>query len=209
MPLGAPEFELLLLLVRNRGRVVDKREIMKAVWPDVDVEENNLTVRMSALFRALGETKENHPYIKTVTGRGYCLTAEVKELSAQPIIETVETVANNQTLCGSDVEPNSNEEQTLLSSSDLDPQPGDSPPLNGSRRKWEIRRLRLYAIFIVGLLATFLLYVVAPAAKGGRVGSAGSVHEDKPGHAVWSCAVGCSITRRAEHRVCGARWRVV
>ena len=76
VPLGAPEFELLLLLVRNRGRVVEKREIMETVWPDVEVEENNLTVRMSALRKALGETKGNHTYIQTVTGRGYCLIAE-------------------------------------------------------------------------------------------------------------------------------------
>ena len=102
VPLGASEFELLLLLVRNRGRVVEKREIMEAVWPDVEVEENNLTVRMSALRKALGETKGNHPYIQTVTGRGYCLIAEVKELPAEPITETPETVTDNQTLRGSD-----------------------------------------------------------------------------------------------------------
>lgn len=86
--LSTPEFELLLLLVRKRGQVVEKNEIMEAVWPDVEVEENNLTVRMSALRRALGETKGNHPYIQTVTGRGYCLIAEVKEL---PSLETAET----------------------------------------------------------------------------------------------------------------------
>jgi Tol biopolymer transport system component/DNA-binding winged helix-turn-helix (wHTH) protein len=83
VPLAAPEFELLLLLVRKRGQVVEKNEIMATVWPDVEVEENNLTVRMSALRRALGETKGNHQYIQTVTGRGYCLIADVKELSSQ------------------------------------------------------------------------------------------------------------------------------
>ena len=73
--LAAPEFEILLLLVRNHGEVVEKQEIMTAVWPDVEVEENNLTVRMSSLRRALGERKDYHPYIQTVTGRGYCLIA--------------------------------------------------------------------------------------------------------------------------------------
>ena len=88
VPLPAPEFEILLLLVRNHGRVVEKSEIMSAVWPDVEVEENNLTVRMSSLRRSLGETKGHHPYIQTVTGHGYCLIVPVKELTAQPIIET-------------------------------------------------------------------------------------------------------------------------
>ncbi|HEU4506631.1 MAG TPA: winged helix-turn-helix domain-containing protein [Pyrinomonadaceae bacterium] len=155
VPLGAPEFELLLLLVRNHGRVVDKREIMKAVWPDVDVEENNLTVRMSSLRRALGETKEDHPYIKTVTGRGYCLTAEVRELPSQP-----EVVTSNQTL--RDDEPNPREDKAAAR------QPGDSLPLNGSRRKWEIRHLTLYAIAVVGLLAIFVLYIVLRPQKTGE-----------------------------------------
>jgi len=66
VPLPAPEFEILLLLVRNHGRVVEKSEIMSAVWPDVEVEENNLTVRMSSLRRALGERKGSHDYIQTV-----------------------------------------------------------------------------------------------------------------------------------------------
>src|SRR5215213_7804 len=91
--LAGPEFDLLLLLVRNQGRIVEKREIMDAVWPDAAVEENNLTVRMSSLRRSLGETKGHHPYIQTVTGRGYCLITPVKELPAQP---GTETVANAQ-----------------------------------------------------------------------------------------------------------------
>ena len=93
VPLAVPEFELLLLLVRKHGQVVEKSEIMEALWPDVEVEENNLTVRMSALRRALGETKGNHPYIQTMSGRGYCLIAEVKELPSPPVTETAETDA--------------------------------------------------------------------------------------------------------------------
>ena len=93
--LAAPEFELLLLLVRKRGQVVEKNEIMATVWPDVEVEENNLTVRMSALRRALGESKGSHPYIQTVTGRGYCFIAEVKEISSQPVTQTDDSVPLN------------------------------------------------------------------------------------------------------------------
>ena len=149
VPLGAPEFELLLLLVRNHGRVVEKREIMDAVWPDVEVEENNLTVRMSALRKALGETKGNHSYIQTVTGRGYCLIAEVKELPAEPI------------------EPNSNEEAPP-SGSNLAHRSSDSIPLNASRRKWSTARVALFAIIAMGLLATLLLYFVVRRQKAGE-----------------------------------------
>lgn len=53
---------------------------MSAVWPNQFVEENNLTVRMSALRRALGEKPGEHKYIETVPGRGYRFVAGVKEL---------------------------------------------------------------------------------------------------------------------------------
>lgn len=166
VPLAAPEFELLLLLVRKRGQVVEKSEIMAAVWPDVEVEENNLTVRMSALRRALGENKGYHPYIQTVSGRGYCLTAEVKELPSQPATDTTETAAHDRELHDSTVgpggEPKSNEEQPVPSGS----QSVDSFPLNVLRRKWEIPRFWPYAVLSIGLLTIFWLYLVLRSQKG-------------------------------------------
>jgi len=146
VPLAAPEFELLLLLVRKRGLVVEKSEIMGAVWPDVEVEENNLTVRMSALRRALGETKGNHPYIQTVPGRGYCLIAEVKELPSPPVTETGEPDTNGD-------KPKSDEEQAR-------PQSVDASLVNVPRRKWQFRRFMLYAVLAIAVFTTFLLYVV-------------------------------------------------
>jgi DNA-binding winged helix-turn-helix (wHTH) protein len=53
--LTAKALDLLLALVDRRGRVVTKQELMAIVWPDTAVEENNLTVTMSALRKALGE----------------------------------------------------------------------------------------------------------------------------------------------------------
>jgi Tol biopolymer transport system component/DNA-binding winged helix-turn-helix (wHTH) protein len=100
VPLAAAEFELLLLLVRNHGRVVEKKEIMASVWNDVEVEENNLTVRMSSLRRALGETKGHHPYIQTVTGRGYCFIVPVNELGDQ-----TETTTTPETFAKTSVSP--------------------------------------------------------------------------------------------------------
>jgi DNA-binding winged helix-turn-helix (wHTH) protein len=150
VPLAPPEFELLLLLVRKRGQVVEKTEIMEAVWPDVEVEENNLTVRMSVLRRALGETKGNHQYIQTVSGRGYCLIAEVKELPS-PVIEIAETAAHGD-------KPKVDEEQP-------GPQSVEPSRVNVPRRKWELRRFALYAVLTIAVLTTLLLYVVLRAQK--------------------------------------------
>lgn len=80
VPLAAKTFDILALLVKNRGRLVTKEELMSAVWPDQFVEENNLTVRISAIRRELGEKPREHKYIETVPGRGYCFVAQVKKV---------------------------------------------------------------------------------------------------------------------------------
>ena len=76
-------FDILLLLVQYRGRLVTKEALMSAVWPDQFVEESNLTVRVSTLRKALGEKPGEHKYVETVPGRGYRFIANVKELSAE------------------------------------------------------------------------------------------------------------------------------
>ena len=77
IPLKTKAFETLLFLVRNPGRVVERDEIMEAVWPGIVVEENNLTQHVSSLRRALGERKDDHRFILTVPGRGYRFVADV------------------------------------------------------------------------------------------------------------------------------------
>ena len=70
-------FDILLILVRNRGRVVEKDELMRLVWPGTVVEENNLTRNISSLRKALGEGPNDHRFIVTVPGRGYQFAAVI------------------------------------------------------------------------------------------------------------------------------------
>src|SRR5918994_212557 len=46
-------FDTLVMLVRESGHVVEKDEIMRAIWPDSFVEESNLTRNISVLRKAL------------------------------------------------------------------------------------------------------------------------------------------------------------
>lgn len=78
VPLTMKVFDLLLLLVQNAGHLVYKDEIIDRLWPDSFVEENNLTVSMSLLRRALGENAEGPRYIETVKKSGYRFVAEVR-----------------------------------------------------------------------------------------------------------------------------------
>jgi DNA-binding winged helix-turn-helix (wHTH) protein len=78
VPLKGKDFDLLLALVERSGQVLGKDELMKRVWPDQFVEEGNLSVRIFALRRALGDTLAQHSYIVTIPGRGYSFVAAVR-----------------------------------------------------------------------------------------------------------------------------------
>jgi TolB-like protein/DNA-binding winged helix-turn-helix (wHTH) protein/Tfp pilus assembly protein PilF len=71
VPVAPKAFDTLLALVENSGRVVEKDELMRLVWPDTVVEENNLNQTISALRKALGEDPTQHRYVVTLPGRGY------------------------------------------------------------------------------------------------------------------------------------------
>ena len=62
-------FDLLVALVSNAGRLVDKDTLLRSVWPDVAVEEGNLSKGIFSLRQALEE--DGTRYIETVPKRGY------------------------------------------------------------------------------------------------------------------------------------------
>jgi DNA-binding winged helix-turn-helix (wHTH) protein len=68
--LGSRAFDMLAVLIAANGGLVSKNEMLKQVWPNAIVEENNLQVHMSALRKMLGESRG---LIQTVSGRGYRL----------------------------------------------------------------------------------------------------------------------------------------
>ena len=72
-------FDILVVLIENRGRVVDKDELMRLVWADVVVEEANLTQSVFTLRKLLGDGPHEHRYIATVPRRGYQFVADVCE----------------------------------------------------------------------------------------------------------------------------------
>src|SRR2546423_6466814 len=85
VPLKPKAFETLLALISKSGHIVDKEELMRQVWPDVVVEENNLTGNIFALRKVF----DGHHYIETVPRRGYRFTGEVKEIAkAQTFLGT-------------------------------------------------------------------------------------------------------------------------
>jgi DNA-binding winged helix-turn-helix (wHTH) protein/Flp pilus assembly protein TadD len=79
VPLTPKTYDILLLLVRNSGHMLDKDEMMKELWPDAFVEEGNLARYISILRKILGRNESGHQYIETVPKRGYRFVAQVNE----------------------------------------------------------------------------------------------------------------------------------
>ena len=83
VPLSPRLFDTLVVLVENRGHVVDKNDLMQKVWNDVAVEENNLTQSISALRKILGDNLDGPKFIETIPKRGYRFVASVKEVAEE------------------------------------------------------------------------------------------------------------------------------
>lgn len=82
-------YELLLLLLENRARVVEKDELLSSLWPDSIVEESNLSQNIYLVRKALGEEGQKQSYIETVPRRGYRFVVPVEEAW----VENTEVVA--------------------------------------------------------------------------------------------------------------------
>jgi predicted ATPase/DNA-binding winged helix-turn-helix (wHTH) protein len=74
--LGTRAFDLLLVLIQYRDQLLTKQELLDRVWPGLVVEENNLSVQVSALRKVLGAK-----LIATIPGRGYRLSAQVDRVA--------------------------------------------------------------------------------------------------------------------------------
>jgi Tol biopolymer transport system component/DNA-binding winged helix-turn-helix (wHTH) protein len=81
VPLTPKALDTLIALVRNGGHVLEKEELLKAVWPDTFVEEATLAQNVFTLRKALGNGQgDGQRYIETIPRRGYRFIAPVREL---------------------------------------------------------------------------------------------------------------------------------
>src|ERR1700745_519607 len=76
---GGRAFDTLMALIDARGKILSKDELMSRVWPDRVVEENNLPAQVAVLRQAFGADRD---LIRTVAGRGYQFTREIRAKSA-------------------------------------------------------------------------------------------------------------------------------
>ena len=101
IPLTPKVFDTLLYLIRHAGKVIEKNELMREIWNDSIVEENNLNQNISILRRVFGEKPGEQRFIVTVAGHGYRFVPKVRTISDLGFgiadIEPDETVSQTQT----------------------------------------------------------------------------------------------------------------
>jgi DNA-binding winged helix-turn-helix (wHTH) protein len=84
--LSPKAFDLLCLLLEERPKVVDRRELHGRIWPATHVVDANLNVLIAEIRRALGDSAQQPRYIRTVHGVGFsfCATARAVDASLSP-----------------------------------------------------------------------------------------------------------------------------
>lgn len=83
-------FETLVVLVSNKGRVVEKDVLLDRVWADTFVEEGTLAQNILTLRKALGMLDDGRQFIETVPRTGYRFIADVKEIVSDDEIVILE-----------------------------------------------------------------------------------------------------------------------
>jgi DNA-binding winged helix-turn-helix (wHTH) protein/TolB-like protein len=96
VPLTPKAIETLRVLIEHRDQIVEREVLMKAIWPDVTVEEGNLNVTMSMLRKALSGDSTGEKFIETVPRQGYRFLGDVRVLENSDKVLTVEKYTKEQ-----------------------------------------------------------------------------------------------------------------
>jgi Tol biopolymer transport system component/DNA-binding winged helix-turn-helix (wHTH) protein len=78
-------FDTLKILVQNAGRLLEKEELMREIWPDRFVDEGNLAFNVKVLRKSLGDDANEPKFIETVPRRGYRFIAKTRLVTGKDL----------------------------------------------------------------------------------------------------------------------------
>jgi len=155
IPLSPKAFDMLLALVENGGRLLEKEELMRRLWPDSFVEEGSLAQNVSLLRKALGES-DAQKFIETVPRRGYRFIASVR--GVQDDAEIIAREHSRTIIAGE------GKQETGISESDVEsggagPQKVPEPGRHANRilRQNRKRVVLIVSLALVVFVAVFLI----------------------------------------------------
>jgi DNA-binding winged helix-turn-helix (wHTH) protein/Tol biopolymer transport system component len=144
-------FETLLVLLNSDGRLVDKKDFMDQLWPEVFVEDVALAQNISQLRKALNDGSNGTQMVQTVPKRGYRLTIPVQRVSIEEPQEKLKPSLNGNDLAqqktngnGSNLHPAQSTIQSAVAH-----EPKASPELPRDRR-----------LLAAGLVAAVVVFTV-------------------------------------------------
>ena len=95
-------FDLIAYLIQNRDRVVSKDDLISAIWGGRVVSESNLTSRINAARKAIGDNGEQQRLIRTYARKGIRFVGNVDEARSDLIKEAPDlTVSSSRAQPGS------------------------------------------------------------------------------------------------------------
>jgi len=118
LPVTPKAFDTLIYLVQHADVVLGKETLMRAIWADTAVEENNLNQCISSLRRVLGEKRSEHRYIVTIPGRGYRFVAPVNKRKTPVISNGTEPIPSIAVLPFQPLARNSRDESLEMGMAD-------------------------------------------------------------------------------------------
>ena len=164
-PVALPPKAMIILavLVENHGKLVAREELMRRAWPNVFVEDGNLTVNVFALRKALAEGLDGVSPIETIPKRGYRFTYAVSttdDLTAlAPATDDGSVGVSPAVAQASLRSPEGGLFPGGAASEDARAQeiPGTRTPVNIGLGHWKSRALAAVAIGLMGVLAAGVL----------------------------------------------------
>jgi TolB-like protein len=82
VPIEPQVLDLLQYLIRNRGKVVSKDELITAVWNGRIISESALSSRITAVRQAVGDSGAQQRLIRTIARKGFRFVGEIREEQA-------------------------------------------------------------------------------------------------------------------------------
>ena len=152
--------ETLVVLVERRGRLVEKEEMLKTLWPDSFVEEHNLANNISTLRKALGEAKNTAQYIETVPKRGYRFVSEVREVSDEVTEVILQRHTRSSVIIEEETTAQAGEDATswtVLSPPQPAVVPDEAPSTTYRYARWRAKPLIWTAVLLVAISSTLWL----------------------------------------------------
>ena len=82
VPTGPQVFDLLAYLLKNRGRVVSRDDLLASVWDGRIVSDSTLASHINAVRQAIGDSGQEQRLLRTIARKGFRFVGEVSEAPA-------------------------------------------------------------------------------------------------------------------------------